>query len=127
MIRSFLLSAACCSNAGLSLQKDVQELDTQISTGDIATVNQLKSYINTAFGNPQQDQQAVRVISRMIDLSQTIRVNNMGTLEGMTEAPGAAAACCRPVCAGICPEYQRYQYGSLGGDHDAGFHSAGTH
>lgn len=74
------------SNAGLSLQKDVQELDTQISTGDIATVNQLKSYINTAFGNPQQDQQAVRVISRMIDLSQTIRVNNMGTLEGMTEA-----------------------------------------
>lgn len=53
------------------------------SSGNIATYSQLQSYINQVFGNPQQDALAIQVISRMIKLSQSIELDNMGTIVGL--------------------------------------------
>ena len=58
-------------------------IDMENDAGDIATTAQLKTYIDKAFGSPEQDALAVKVISRMINLTQRIEMDNMGTIVGL--------------------------------------------
>ena len=68
---------------GENADNAMQAIDLENNAGDIATAAQLKAYIDQAFGSPEQNQLAIQVISRMIDLSQHIELDNMGTIVGL--------------------------------------------
>lgn len=83
-----VLPAFCnlLTNFGMTSEQDAQELNGKADPSSIASVGQLKEYLNKAFGDVQQCAEAQNILKRMILLSQSVNVNNMGALEGMEEA-----------------------------------------
>lgn len=70
---------------GENAKNAMKTIELETDTGDIVTAAQLKAYIDKAFGSPEQDKLAIKVISRMINLSQRIELDNMGTIIGLSE------------------------------------------
>lgn len=51
----------------------------------IASNEQITDFVDEAFGDPVKDGLAVKVLAEMVRESQSIQLNNMGTIEGMEE------------------------------------------
>lgn len=59
--------------------------ELEASVNNIAPTQRLKEYIDKAFGSPEQDKLAIRVIGQMITQSLDVKLNNTGTVEGVQE------------------------------------------
>ncbi len=68
-----------------SIEADMKDVDMSPSFSDIATTAELKDYIRNTFGDPEVEALAIQVIGRMVDMSRQVKLDNMGSLEGMSD------------------------------------------